>query len=60
MVPLSVTTPVTVRSPSFGPSSVRMSSTSVLADTWQPAVSMASLRMTVPVSSESTTETVGL
>ena len=58
MVPASVTTAFTVRSPGLGPGSVRMSSTSVLASTRQP-LSVATRRMTVPVSSESTTDTVG-
>ena len=59
MVPLSVTTERTVVTPP-SPSLVSMSSTSVLANTWQPTVSTASLRMVVPASSESTTDTVGL
>ena len=58
MVPLSVTTDDTVVTPP-SPSMVSTSRTSVLANTWQPAVSTASRRIVVPVSSESTTETVG-
>ena len=58
MVPASVTTALTVWSPGLGPGSVTMSSTSVLASTRHP-LSVARRRMTVPVSSESTTDTVG-
>ena len=58
MVPLSVTTDVTVRIPGSEPSTVPISRTSVLANTAQPA-SVASRRICVPVSRESTTDTVG-
>ena len=58
MVPLSVTTDSTSRDPSTGPGRVVMSSTSVLANTPQPA-STARVRIRVPVSRESTTDTVG-
>ena len=58
MAPLSVTTASTARDPLDRAGRVVMSSTSVLANTRQPA-STARVRIRVPVSSESTTDTVG-
>ena len=58
MVPRLVTTALTFFWP-FGASTVSTSSTSVFANTCNTPLSIASLRNSVPVSSESTTETVG-
>ena len=58
MRPRLVTTAETFFWP-FGASTVSTSSTSVFAKTCRTPLSMASLRKSVPVSSESTTETVG-
>ena len=58
MRPLSVTTALTVVTPSTV--SVSMSSTSVLANTWSAPAFTASSRISVPICSESTTDTLGV